>query len=81
MANPNFKLPKDPQRRKQVSTYVTNNGRDAYKTAGSKGGRNSPTRWTSETGRLAAFRMHEIRRQKLAESSREVQNERNTSKN
>ena len=66
-----YKLPKDPQRRKQVKTYILRNGRDGYQKAGSKGGLNSPTKFDSERGRAAALRMHEIRRQKLAQAARE----------
>ena len=68
-----LKLPEDPQRRKQVKTYVARNGREGYQKAGSKGGQNSPMKFDSERGRLAALRMHEVRRQKLAQAAREEQ--------
>lgn len=68
-----LKLPEDPQRRKQVKTFIARNGREGYQKAGSKGGQNSPMKFDSDRGRQAALRMHEIRRQKLAQAAREEQ--------
>lgn len=68
-----LKLPEDPQRRKQVKTFIARNGREGYQKAGSKGGQNSPMKFDSDRGREAALRMHEIRRQKLAQAAREEQ--------
>ena len=73
MTHKRLKLPEDPQRRKQVKTYIARNGRDGYQKAGSKGGQNSPMKFDSDRGREAALRMHQIRRQKLAQAAREEQ--------
>lgn len=74
-----LKLPEDPQRRKQVKTFIARNGREGYQKAGSKGGQNSPMKFDSDRGREAALRMHAIRRQKLAQAAREEQSNGNKS--
>jgi len=70
------KLPEDPRRKKQVSTFLKRYGRDGYAVAGSLGGKNSPTRFTSKTASEAARKGWEKRRAKAAE--KENGNEGNT---
>lgn len=48
------KLPEDPRRKKQVSTFIKRYGRAGYQQAGRKGNENSPTKFTSESGSRAA---------------------------
>lgn len=56
------KLPTDPRRKKQVSTFVSRYGRGGYQQAGSLGGKASPTKFTSETASAAAKKGWEKRR-------------------
>lgn len=56
------KLPNDPRRKKQVSTFVSRYGRQGYAHAGSMGGKNSPTKFTSKTASEAAKKGWEKRR-------------------
>lgn len=56
------KLPTDPRRKKQVSTFVSRYGRGGYAQAGSLGGKKSPTKFTSETASAAAKKGWEKRR-------------------
>lgn len=56
------KLPEDPRRKQQVKTFVSRYGRAGYQQAGSMGGKNSPTKFTSETASAAAKRGWEKRR-------------------
>lgn len=61
------KLPTNPRRKKQVSTFVKRYGRQGYQQAGSMGGKKSPTKFNSETASAAAKKLWEKRRQEAAE--------------
>lgn len=74
MANPKYKLPKDPRYRKQVKTFIANNGREKYAELASAAGRKSPTKFTSETGRAAVMKRHQMRREKEAQAREENSN-------
>ncbi len=73
------KLPNNPQRKKQVKTFLERYGRQGYAIAGSAGGKNSPTRFTSETASAAAKKSWETRRAKAAEkeNGKNVSNQQN----
>lgn len=73
----NFKnlRPLDERRTKQRHSYLHKNGRAGYKAAGSKGGLNSPTKFTSETARAASLKSWETRRARQAAAEKEKQNE------
>jgi len=60
------KLPEDPRRKKQVSTFLKRYGRSGYQQAGRKGSEHSPTKFDSERGRQAAIISWEKRRAKAA---------------
>ena len=75
------KLPNDPRRKKQVSTFIKRYGRQGYQQAGSIGGKKSPTRFNSESAAAAARRGHELRRQRQAAEKANSENENGTSIN
>ncbi len=76
-----FKLPEDPRYRKQVKTFVQRHGRDGYSKVAGRKGRPSPASFNSETGRLAAIRSHEVRRERAAKAAAErMQNNNERSK-
>lgn len=65
----NFKNLKslDARRTRQRLTFLNKHGRDGYRKAGSKGGQNSPTKFTSESARQASLKSWETRRARAAE--------------
>lgn len=62
------KLPEDPRRKQQVSTFLKRYGRQGYRHAGSLGGKKSPSKFSSETASKAIkARWDKKRAQELAE--------------
>lgn len=61
--------PKLPTTRykQQVKTFKKNHGPNAYQAIGSEGGKKSPTKFTSESGRKAALASWDKRRAKALE--------------
>lgn len=70
MATKRYKLPEDPQYRRQVKTTVRRYGRDHYSKIRKKNGA-TPASFNSETGRQAALRGWDIRRKRAAEQAAE----------
>lgn len=70
------KLPEDPRRKKQVSTFLKRYGRQGYQQAGSIGGRDSPTKFTSESASRASKIGWEKRRARQALEKENETNER-----
>ena len=67
---PNKKRKKS-QYKQQVKTYLTRHGREGYQQAGSAGGKNSPTKFNSETASLASKKSWEVRRARALERENE----------
>lgn len=64
-------MPND-DRERQVATTKATYGDDHYSIIGSKGGKNSPTKYTSDSGKRAAeIRWTKYRQDKLNEKERE----------
>ncbi len=57
---------KDPRRERQVSTFLSRYGKQGYAKAGSRGGKRSPTKFTSSNASEMAKRSWEKRRQREA---------------
>lgn len=64
------------QYKRQVKTYLERHGRAGYQQAGSEGGKNSPTKFNSETASIASRKSWEVRRAKALESENENENNR-----
>ena len=61
---------KDPAREKQVRTFISRYGKQGYAIAGSRGGKRSPTKFTSSNASEMAIRSWEKRRQRQADQER-----------
>lgn len=70
MINKRYKLPDEPQYRKQVKTTVGRYGREHYSRIRKKIGA-TPASFNSETGRKAALKSWDVRRARAAKEAAE----------
>lgn len=73
-------LEDDRRRRQRLSFLKNHGGKDGYRKMGKKGGANSPSKFTSETARAAAFKSHAKRREQR-EAAERAKNEDGLSSN
>lgn len=72
-----MKLPRDPQRRQQVRTFVERYGRQRYSEIGRRDGRPTPASFDSERAKAAAAKSVEARRRKKLEKEKQQSENRN----
>lgn len=67
----NLRPLENPRYERQRLTFLNKHGRKGYKLAASKGGKNSPTKFTSETARAASLKSWETRRARREAAERQ----------
>lgn len=72
-----MRLPRDPQRRQQVRTFIERYGRDKYSQIGSRDGKPTPASFDSERAKAAAAKSVESRRRKKLEKEKQQNENRN----